>query len=274
MDQQDIAIIGCGIVGGALALLFPECAVIDPFRWPEPVGPEGVRDGWLDGRNQWHTIEAPGERPYRVAFVCVPTPMGEDGSCDTSIVEQAIRENDAEVFVIKSTVPPGTTRRLSEVTQKVCVFSPEFTGATQHSQAIDDGFVILGGPREWTEPVAELYKEVKPATFRIFKTTEDTAELVKYAENAFLAMKVTFFNEFYRLGLAAGVDFDEFREALLLDPRIGREHSFVYRSHPYWKSVCFDKDLPAIVAWALQHDVEAPLVEAVIKTNELHRGLA
>ena len=248
MDQSDIAIIGAGVVGTNMHDLFPGAQLIDP---PRDLTPE---------RKTW-----------RVAFVCVPTPMGEDGACDTSIVEQAITENEADVFVIKSTVPPGTTDRIAQSAGRRIIFSPEWTGATQHSVAIDDGFLILGGRRDFMSPVVELYKSVKPATFRIMKTTAETAELVKYAENAFLATKVSFFDEFYRLCEAIGVDVDEFREALLLDPRIGREHSFAYRDHPWWESKCFDKDLPAVCQWAEAHGVRANLVQAVIDVNSLHK---
>ncbi len=259
MDQNDIAIIGYGVVGRGMGRVFPSARIVDPHLKP-------VDMRWLQER-----MDEPGARTYRLAFVCVPTDSLPDGGCDTSIVEQAINDNDAEVFVIKSTVPPGTTRGIARATGKACVFSPEFDGNTPSSKDIDQHFVILGGQPAWTSQVTELYKAIKPATFHICKTNSETAELVKYAENAFLATKVTFFNEFYRLCETAGVDVDEFREALLLDPRIGREHSFVYRDHPWWESKCCDKDLPALVAWAESVGTIAPLVQAVVAVNGQHK---
>src|SRR4030042_407108 len=220
---MQIAIIGAGIVGNNMAKICPEADLIDP--------PRGI---YADP-----TIY------YDLAFVCVPTPMKPDGSCDTSIVRAAIEKNRAAVCCIKSTIPPGTTDHLAVTTGLALVFSPEFFGATQHASAVDYDFVILGGPRTHTAVVAEAYKAIMPASFRIVKTNAVTAEMVKYAENSFLAMKVTFFNEFYRLAENIGVDIDEFREVLLNDPRIGRSHSFTYRDHPWYNSHCLNHDTPA-----------------------------
>jgi UDPglucose 6-dehydrogenase len=175
------------------------------------------------------------------------------------------------VFCIKSTIPPGTTDALAVSTGAALVFSPEFFGSTQHANGVDYDFVILGGTRLPTAVVAEAYKEVKPATFRIVKTDAVTAELVKYAENSFLATKVTFFNEFYRLAVSLGVDCDEFREVLLNDPRIGRSHTFTYRAHPWWDSHCLRKDVPAIVKEAERRGVQMPLLQAVLDVNKQHK---
>jgi len=96
-----VLIIGYGIVGKNMAKIFPEADLCDP--------PQGLQ-----------------QKPvvHDVAFICVPTPPREDGSCDTSVVEKAVRENQACVFCIKSTVPPGTTGRIARETGKACVFSP------------------------------------------------------------------------------------------------------------------------------------------------------
>ena len=92
---------------------------------------------------------------YDYAFICVPTDRLPDGSCDTSVVESAVKETEAAVIVIKSTVPPGTTERLMKETGKNLVFSPENYGVTQHCKE-DSGFVILGGERHLREKVAAL----------------------------------------------------------------------------------------------------------------------
>ncbi len=244
-----IAIIGCGVVGGNMKKIFPDAIRID------------CKDGFPHVTPEWVDL----------AFVCVPTPGLPDGSCDTSIVERVIKENRAGVFCIKSTIPPGTTDRLAAETDEALVFSPEFFGATQHANHVDYDFVIVGGPQEHTAIVAEAYKNMKAATFRIIKTDAVTAELVKYAVNSFLATKVTFFNEFYRLALSLGVDIDLFRETLLNDPRIGRSHSFVYRDHPFWQSHCFDKDIQAIIRDAQKHGINMPLLEAMFNVNESHK---
>jgi len=260
MQQEDIGIIGFGTVGqNVKRLLFPQARVVDPKKFAS----QYPKPSFVDG---------PGAHRYRVAFVCVPTEMREDGSANTSIVMEAIRDNHADVFVIKSTVPPGSTDRLAHETGKRTIFSPEFWGGTQHANAVDHDFVILGRPMcvpwEAASIVAEKYKEIAPASFRILKTTAVTAELVKYAENAFLATKVTFFAEFYRLCTACGVDVDEWRELLLNDERIGRSHSFTYRNHPYYDSHCLNKDIPAILREADNRLVSMPLLSAVVAAND------
>ncbi len=259
MDQSHIGIIGYGVVGrNVRKLLFPHARIVDPnpgrLVFPEK-----------------RYMDIAGARHYRVAFVCVPTDALEDGRADTSIVRQAIEENDADVFVVKSTVPPGTCLDIAADLKKLIVFSPEYYGSTVHANAVDHDFVILGGTRQATDLVAEVYKEVKDASFQIMKTDSVTAELVKYAENAFLATKVTFFGEFHRLCGRLGVDTDEFRELLLLDQRIGRSHSFTYREHPYFSSHCLDKDPVAIVKHAASLSIEMPLIKAVIEANEYNR---
>lgn len=244
-----IAIIGCGVVGQNMKKIFPEALMIDCKEGFPHVTPE-----WVD-----------------LAFVCVPTPMLPDGSCDTSIVETAIRENRAGVFCVKSTVPPGTIDSLCITTGESICFSPEFFGGTQHANAVDYDFVILGGNRHAADIVAEAYKEKMPGSFRIIKTDSKTAELCKYMENSFLATKVSFFSEFFRLAEKLEIDVDVLREALLNDPRIGRSHTFTYREHPWWDSHCLRKDVPAIVRFAESVGVGMPLLQAVLDVNEKHK---
>lgn len=244
--MRSILIIGYGVVGRNMHKIFPDADVVDPaLGFHAPPGPM-----------------------HDVAFVCVPTDMLPDGRCDTSIVEKAVRENDADVFCIKSTVPPGTTDRIAEELGKFCVFSPEFFGSTPSSQDVDFDFVILGGAPFSRGAVAEAYKERMTGAFRIAQTDAKTAECVKYGENAFLATKVTFFLEWARLCDAYGVDANEWRELLLLDPRIGRSHTFRYEDHPFYDSHCLSKDPPAIVRAAEDEGCGMPLLRAVIDLNE------
>ena len=245
--MRSTLIIGHGVVGKNMHKIFPDARIHDPAR-----GAHAQAGVWYD-----------------VAFVCVPTDMLPDGRCDTSIVEEVVREHREHVgvFCIKSTVPPGTTDRIAEETRASCVFSPEFFGGTQHANGVDYDFVILGGAPRGRAAVAEVYKERMTGAFRIAQTDARTAELVKYAENSFLALKVTFFNEFHRVAQAMRVDSNEFRELLLLDPRIGRSHTFVYEDHPFYDSHCLRKDPPAIVRAAKDAGIEMPLMDSVIRTN-------
>lgn len=125
--------------------------------------------------------------------------------------------------------------------------SPEYFGATQHANAVDYDFVIIGGEPDARSVVAQVYEAVHPASMRILLTDSTTAELVKYGENAFLAMKVSFANEFARICRTFGVDYREWRELWLCDPRINPSHTFVYEQAPYYESHCLTKDIPAII---------------------------
>lgn len=246
MKEQRILIIGYGVVGNNMHKLFPEADIQDS--------------------RQGHECDP--SHKYNVAFVCVPTPSRADGSCDTRIVGRTITEVQAHVFCIKSTVAPGTTDGLVDnLPDKCIVFSPEYWGETVHANGYDYPYVILGGLRHWTEQVAEIYKRKHTGEFRIIQTTAVAAELAKYMENAFLATKVTFCNEFYRLACRLGVDYNELRELWLQDPRMGRSHTFVYRDQPYYDSKCLNKDLPAIIRLAEDLGYEPELLKAVVKIN-------
>ena len=130
-----------------------------------------------------------------IAFVCVPTDSQADGSCDTSIVEKTIKKCNAEIIVIKSAIPVGTAEYLEKKHKKRIVVSPEYYGTTQHSDN-SPNFLILGGDIKDCVKVAQIYYTIKNGKFRIIYTTSKVAEIAKYMEICFLALKVTFCNEF------------------------------------------------------------------------------
>lgn len=202
---------------------------------------------------------------YDVAFVCVDTPLS-GSTLDVTEVEAAIRENDAEVYVIKSTVLPGTTDRIREETGKRVVFSPEYYGGTQHANNFDFDFTILGGNKADCVEVVQLLQRVYDGRHSFRITDAKTAELVKLTENCWIATKVSFCNQFFDIAEQCGVCYEELRELFLCDPRVSPSHSFVSRSAPYWDSHCLNKDVPAT---ALAYD--APLLDAVIAFNAERR---
>jgi UDP-glucose 6-dehydrogenase len=244
-----VLIVGYGIVGHNLS---KELAALSPVVYDKYKG--------MDER-------VPGMR-YDLAFICVDTPRTEDCPCDTSEVMDAILHNDAETFVIKSTVLPGTTDRLCAETGKPCVFSPEYYGGTQHANAYDYRYSILGGKREPCVKVIQKLQQVYDGrhTFRITDAT--TAELTKYMENAFLATKVSFCQQFFDIAQSLGVCYEELRELFVLDPRVNPSHTFVSREHPWWSSHCLDKDVPAIA-----DAFDAPLIRAVVDYNESRKAM-
>lgn len=200
---------------------------------------------------------------YDIAFVCVNTPINGDILCDSTEVEKAIEENDADIYVIKSTVLPHTTEKLVEKTGKNIIFSPEYYGATQHCNNFEFGFTILGGEKSVCIKVIQALQSVYDGrhTFRIVDST--TAEIAKYMENSWLATKVSFCSQFYQIAKNHGVNYEELRELFILDPRVNPSHTFVYDEHPYWDSHCLNKDVLAIA-----ESENAELLLDIIEFNE------
>jgi glycosyltransferase involved in cell wall biosynthesis len=244
MGRRRVLVIGNGVVGGNLAR---EIHPLNPVIYDKYKG--------IDER-------VAGVR-YSVAFVCVDTPRTKESACDTSEVVNAITENDADVFVIKSTVPVGDTDRIRGMTGKTVVFSPEYYGGTQHCNNFRFDFTVLGGDRTACASVQQLLQDVYDARHRFVITDSATAELAKYMENCWLATKVAFCDQFFDIAEQLGVEYEELREIFILDPRVNPSHTFVYRDHPWWSSHCLDKDVPALSAMA-----HAPLIDAVIDANE------
>jgi len=222
---------------------------------------------WADIYDKYKPEFSKVTKEYDFCFISVPTPMKESGEADVSQVEDVIKTVKAKLYIIKSTVPPNTTKALSALHKKCIIFSPEYQGNTQHAN-ISYNFVILGGDRAFTNKVAQLYQLVHTCDLRIYKTDSTTAELCKYMENSFLACKVTFCNEFYRIAKQLKVDYTELRELFVADSRIGRSHTFVYEDYPYYDSKCFNKDLPAIVFEMNKNGYDASFVKAIISTND------
>lgn len=255
--MNNVLIVGLGIVGSHLKTLFTDADVYDKYK---PDVCTIVRD-----------------KVYDVAFIAVPTPMdGQTGQCITSDVEDAIwlLVNDYKVktVCVKSTVFPGFTNQMEQKLSTIApgmsiCFSPEYCGETIHSHNIDEGFVIVGGKPEPRNRVAQVMQSIKQGSYLIKFTDSLTAELVKYMENSFLAMKVTFSNEFYRIANANGVSYDELRQLFIMDPRVNPSHTIVYPNKPYYRSKCFDKDIPAIITHSRSKGYDPIFLQAMVDTN-------
>jgi UDPglucose 6-dehydrogenase len=208
---------------------------------------------------------------WEAAFVCVPTPPAPDGSCDISIVREAVSVVPASVLLIcHSTVAVGTTDVLNEERGGNIVFSPEFVGTTPgHLYADLSGlpFLILGGYEPSLGRAEDICRLAYGPKTTILKTSPRTAELVKYADNAYLALKVTFFNELYDLARALSIDFEELRSLLLSDSRIGTSHSLVYPAARGFSGECLPKDAAALLATAMGAGVNLETVSAAIRAN-------
>ena len=220
----------------------------------------------------------------KVIFVCVPTPMNEDGSCHTDIVDSVVKEinkwsyaywgniDKKPTVVIKSTVAPGTTDKLHRTYKSVdVIFNPEFlTEATFIEDFKNQNRIILGGIRRGTNKLRQVYSKVFPRT-TIVKTGAKHAEMVKYFTNCFLATKVSFANEMKMLCDELDLDYDKVVEYATYDERLGKTHWAVpgpdgelgFGGH------CLPKDLNALMSVAVDNSLGLYInvLSGVLETN-------
>jgi len=220
-----------------------------------------------------------------LAIICVPTEMKDDGSCDTSIVERVIKESNAPYYLIKSTIPPGTTGMLRKKYNLHIVFSPEYIGEgnypTPHWNGIPHStdmslheFMIFGGNRKDTNHIIDFFTPVLGPYCQYIQTDSKTAELVKYMENSYLATKVAFCHEFSRIAKQFGSDYKEVRELFLLDKRCERGSTIVFENKLGYGGKCLPKDISAIYNLSKEKGFESNLLKHVMNTNEELRNEA
>ena len=213
-------------------------------------------------------------------FVCLPTPMREDGSCDLNILESSLFEINTltefeggrnKTVIIKSTIPPGTTEQLNKQFKYLNIlFNPEFlTERNAEEDYNNQNRIIIGGPRPQSTEVVRLFSKVFPKA-RIIKTHSTYAEMVKYMTNAFLSTKVSFANEIYLICEKVGADYDKVVEYATYDERLGKTHwmvpghdgDFGFGGH------CFPKDLSALIHVSEDLMTTNNVLRAVKDTND------
>lgn len=287
--RKSIACIGQGFVGGSLTTVFSERG-FDVYTY-DKAGKQ-AQGGKHPKNRRGTTIQADSvvdlvnsceskEDFSKIYFVCLPTPMNEDGSADLSIVEGVLDELSSiegeRVAVVKSTVPPGSTERWNErysIRGLRVIFNPEFL---TEANALDDmrnqNRIILGGPRPWINEVKQLFQTAFP-NVPLVKTSSTTAEMVKYLTNNFLTVKVAFANEMSQIckSLSASgldVDYDKVVEYAKYDTRLGGSHWSVPGpdGHFGFGGSCFIKDLNAIVSVADRLEVDTPVLDGAWKKN-------
>jgi UDPglucose 6-dehydrogenase len=208
------------------------------------------------------------------AVVCVPTPPLDSGHADTAAVDEAVEALPCSRVLLKSTVPPGTTDRLRISTGKEICFWPEYIGESRYhnpffATAIEEvPFVILGGETQIRRWFVDLLSTRLGPTKTYFQCTAIEAELAKYAENSYIAMKVTFVNEFRRIAEAFDADWHTVREAWLLDPRVEPMHTSAFLDEPGFSGKCLPKDVSAIIASATDAGYLPALLKQVVASNE------
>jgi UDPglucose 6-dehydrogenase len=218
-------------------------------------------------------------------FIAVGTPSRRgDGFADLTYVRQAARETAAAidgyaVVVTKSTVPVGTGDEVERIMRQArpsarfsVVSNPEFLreGAAISDFKRPDRIVIGAEDQQAREVMTELYRPLFLNAPPLLMTSRRTAELIKYAGNAFLATKITFINEVAELCEKVGVNVQEVARGIGLDNRIGTK--FLHAGPGYGGS-CFPKDTLALIKTAQDHDAPMRIVETVVSVNE-HRKRA
>jgi len=211
-----------------------------------------------------------------VGVVCVPTPSNDDNSCNTDFVEDSVAWLQTPIILIKSTIEIGTTKRLAEKYNKKIVFSPEFAGESKYwtpqgftTDVKQTPFFIFGtDDKEVGHKLVDLYMPITgpSKTYRV--TDSISAEITKYVENTYFAMKVAFVNELYDLCEKSGTHWSEVRDLWLLDPRTNRSHTAVFADERGFGGKCLPKDTKAMVAYGDKVGVDLSILKTVLASNE------
>ena len=218
-----------------------------------------------------------------IIIAAVGTPEKEDGSCDTTYLFDAAKTvfeyyqknpSKGKIWLTKSTVPVGTAKKLTQLRNTYhltaknieIVSNPEFLreGSAVHDFFHPDRVVVGSESISAQETLNKLYRPLHLRDVPIIHTTLDTAELAKYAANAFLATKITFINEISNLCEASYADIKDIAKIMGMDQRIGK---YFLHPGPGYGGSCFPKDVKALAHIFKQHELKGELVEATQKAN-------
>jgi len=210
-------------------------------------------------------------------FICLPTPMGINGQCDTAILEDAIvRLNECKLssiftLIIKSTIPPGTTEEFSKKYPNInFCFNPEFlTARTAVEDFANQTYTIIGADNLFSGDIVEdMYYGWNPK-LDIIHTSTKIAEMVKYVRNCFYAVKLSYANEIYQICQKIGIDYNKVIKYTKLSPWAGEQHWSVPGPDGKvgWGNFCFPKDLNALMFFAKQIGINPLTMTGAWKKN-------
>lgn len=259
-DLPKVGIVGLGFVGGAIQKAMADsCSLVlvdkDPSR-----GTHTYKD----------LFDCEG------VFVCVPTPFGDDGRCDTSILEYVLEQLEGYdgVIISKCTAPPLVYRELSKKHPNL-VHAPEFlTAANADFDYLTGTFAIVGGRvKAYMDQAENLIRFGQLHLKEVSHCSIEEASLAKYTINSFLATKVTFMNEIYRLSQSIGADYSKVSRLVTNDERIGKSHMRVPGPDGSFGfgGACFPKDTAALLKIGEQQGVDLQVLAAAVKKNTILR---
>jgi len=207
-----------------------------------------------------------------IIYVCVPTPSAEDGSCDTSIVEEVVLNlkelNYGGIVAIKSTIKPGTTQKLLESTRLAICFVPEFL---RERCAIVDftekhDLLAVGTNIQWIyDKVVECHGKY-PQNYAMLSPTE--AELLKYYSNVFNSMKIIFANEMYEVATAVNADYSKIKDAFVQRKTAVDLYLDVNENFRGYGGMCLPKDTAALASFVEELDLDMKLFEIIESENK------
>ena len=262
-----IGIIGNGFVGSAVSYGFSEqCQIHD----------SEIRIYDKNPKLSTHSLEETVNESEFI-FVSVPTPSNEDGSINLDIVYDVfedisgVSEYSTSIVLLRSTVIPGTSRRLSqEFPNLKIVFNPEFlTQASAKFDFINQSRCVLGGNYHDVSRVTELFKWRFGDSFPVIETDWETAEMIKYMNNCYFATKVSFMNEMYQIAEKCDVDWEVALEGFVRDGRVGHSHMNVpgHDGKFGFGGSCFPKDIQAILHFGESLGLNLNTIKGAWKTN-------
>ena len=263
--MEKIGIIGLGFVGGAIK------NAIDEKTWEYETVCIDPAKGFTATYNDIKQCSG--------VFICVPSPQGDDGSCDTSILENVLENLHAVdytgVIISKCTAPPTVYTELNERYPNL-VHAPEFlTAANANIDYLNGCFAIIGGRVSAYLREAERIIRVSQSNLHdnVMYCSIAEAALAKYTINCFMSTKVVFMNEIYKLATTLGCDYAAIADMVTMDPRIGDSHMKVPGpdGHFGFGGACFPKDTSALLKIAEQAGVDMMVLDAAVRKNTFLR---
>lgn len=266
-DRLTVGIVGNGFVGNAIYQnvrdkVETKVYDVDPLR----------------SLNTWEETTK-----QSIVFVCLPTPMKMDGTCDLSYLDeffakldpyQSLESLDSDtyddpLYVIKSTVPVGTTEKYAELGHTVC-HNPEFLTARNAVKDFEEApRTIIGARQHYSSKLGRFYNYYFSNT-DVHYMTSNESETVKYFSNVFLAYKVAYFNKMYDFCEKHEMKYEDVRRGVVADPRIGESHTEVpgVDNDRGFGGTCFPKDLNALIAQFDEVELDSKMFKEIWKYNK------